>query len=74
MAEIRLPEVVKKVAGIVATDNDATVVDTLISVGAATILAQFAAPTVHLLLPVVPGFVILPLTVGLIVVLANRLS
>jgi hypothetical protein len=74
MADIRIPDFVRRVVGIMATDNDATTLDTILSVGTLTLAASFLTPLVTTVLPIVPGIVALPLTAGLLAVVVNRVS
>ena len=74
MADIRLPDIVRKALRVLATDDDSTAVDTILSVGTLTFVATLLTPLVHAVLPIVPGVVTLHLTAGVLAVVVNHLS
>lgn len=74
MANIQLPSIVHRVVRILATDDDATALDTVLSVGTLTLVASLLTPFITTVLPIVPGFLALPLTAGVLAVVVNRLS
>ena len=74
MADIRVPEVVRKVARLLATDDDTTAVDNVISVALLVFAASLVAPLVHTVLPILPGMTVLPLTAGVLHAVVNQLS
>ena len=74
MADVRLPAIVTRIARVLATDDDATTLDTLLSVVGLTLAATFLMPLVTTVLPIVPGFLALPLTAGVLAVVVNHLS
>ena len=74
MANISLPDIIRRAARVVATEDDATTLDTVLSVGLTVFIAQAVVGIVTTLLPLVGGALALPITAGLVAVVANRLA
>lgn len=74
MANITVPDFVRRAARVISTQDDATYVDTLISVGATVLIAMPLAAVVSAVLPLLPTFLVLPLTAGGVQVAANHLA
>jgi hypothetical protein len=74
MANVTLPEILKKVASVMRTDDDSSDLDRVLSVGTLVFVAGLVTPLIHAVLPIVPGLVTLPLTAGLLHVVIERLA
>lgn len=74
MADVRLPNIVARLARVLATEDDQTVLDTVLSVGGLTLAASIVTPLVTTILPFVPGVLALPLTAGVLAVVVNHLA
>lgn len=73
MADIRLPSIVRRALGVLATEDDSTMLDTVLSVGATVLVAQLVAPLITSLVPAT-AFIAVPLTAGIVAALVNHLS
>ena len=74
MANIQLPEIVQRVLRVMATDDDTSTLDTVLSVATLVFAAGLLTPLVVHLLPIVPAVIATPLTAGALAVVVNRLS
>lgn len=74
MANFQLPQIVQRVLSVMSTDDDASTLDTVLSVGTLVFAAGILTPLVVHLLPIVPAVVATPLTAGALAVVVNRLS
>jgi|GEM_PF-5632645 len=74
MMDVSKLAIVKQVAGLLATDNDATVADQIISVSLLVLISTAVAPVLGAVFTVVPDFALLPVTAGILNAVANKLS